>query len=480
MGDSRIGMENDDKQQRRAVLAVSLVAAFLTPFMVSSVNIALPTIGRDLSMGAVSLSWVTTAYLLCSAVFLIPLGKFADSFGRKRVFFWGAVIATVSALISAISANGAQLIATRILHGIGAAMVFGTSIAMLTSVYPPDKRGKMLGISVSSTYSGLMLGPVLGGLITRYWGWRALFRVNIPIGIIILVLVKTAIHREWREKVAGRFDFSGAVLYAIVVALLLAGFSRLTTPLGVIGTIAGIAGLLVFLHVEKRASSPVLPIHLFKNNRVFAFSNCAALINYSATYAVGFLMSLYLQYVIGLPADRAGMLMVVQPAVMVLFSPFSGRLSDRMEPRIPASIGMGIITVGLVLLSFLEATSTIPRIVVNLVLLGLGFALFSSPNTSAVMGSVDRKFYGVASATVGTMRLLGQVLSMGITMLLMSFFIGSGKITPERSAQFLEVLRSAGLLFSMLCLGGVAVSMVRGRVRGCIAEDPHYDEISQS
>lgn len=456
---------NEQQQARRAVLAISLAAAFLTPFMVSSVNIALPTIGAELSMGAVALSWVTTAYLLCSAVFLIPLGKIADTCGRKRVFFWGMFIITLSALFSAFSTSGGQLIVTRILHGVGAAMIFGTSMAMLTSVYPPHQRGKMLGINVSSTYTGLMLGPVIGGIITRHFGWRSLFLVNIPIGIAVLILVRTAIRTEWREENQGTFDVAGAVLYGSSIALLLSGFSRLNTQIGVLCTAAGVIGTIIFIVFEQRVASPVLPVHLFRNNRVFAFSNLAALINYSATYAVGFMMSLFLQYVKGLPPDRAGMLMVVQPAVMVLFSPFAGRLSDRMEPRVPASAGMGLIVVGLVLLSFLGPASSILRIIVNLMLLGLGFALFSSPNTSAVMGSVDRTRYGIASATVGTMRLLGQVLSMGITMLLMSITIETGRITPERAGDFLGVMRSASLLFGGLCVVGVVVSLVRGTVR---------------
>ena len=458
-------MITSDGQPRAAVMSAALAASFLTPFMVSSVNIALPTIGRELSMGAVALSWVTTSYLLCSAVFLIPLGKVADAYGRKRLFSLGMLIITVSSLFSASASSGTLLIATRILHGIGAAMVFGTSMAMLTSVFPPQQRGKVLGINVSSTYTGLMLGPVLGGFITRHCGWRTLFWVNIPIGVAVLLVVTIAVRQEWREKEQGRFDLAGAILYGISIALLLAGFSRLNSVSGMILAVSGLLCGVVFYFVELRAAAPVVPIALFRGNRVFAFSNVAALINYSATYAVGFLMSLFLQYIKGMPPDRAGLLMVVQPIVMVLFSPFAGRLSDRIEPRIPASIGMGCITAGLVLLSLLGPASSMGRIVVNLMLLGLGFALFSSPNTSAVMGSVQRSRYGVASATVGTMRLLGQVVSMGVTMLLMSIALGQEKIIPEQYPQFLSVMRTASLLFAGFCLVGMLVSLVRGNMR---------------
>jgi EmrB/QacA subfamily drug resistance transporter len=466
VGDSFLNANDDcSSQTRTAVLTVSLGASFLTPFMVSSVNIALPSIGRDLSIGAVLLSWITTAYLLSSTVLLIPFGKIADSFGRKKIFSFGMSLLTVSSFLSILSTNGIFLIATRVLHGVGSAMIFGTGIAMLTAVFPQEKRGRMLGINVSFVYLGLMCGPVIGGFLVKQFGWRSLFWVNIPVGMAILGVVRFAIAPEWVEKIKEPFDRWGALLYGSSVAMVLIGFSRLTHSYGIPLFFLGAVGCALFLYVESRNDHPMLPISLFKSNRVFAFSNIAALINYSTTYAVGFLMSLYLQYIKGLPPDRAGFIMVVQPVVMVIGSPLAGRLSDRIEPRIPASIGMGCSAVGLILLSRLSATTPMEVIVVNLAVIGLGFALFSSPNTSAVMGSVDRTKYGIASATIGTMRLLGQIFSMGLTMLLISIMIGEGKITGDLYPQFLKVVHLMGMLFSGLSVIGVAVSMVRGNLR---------------
>ncbi|MBN1578977.1 MAG: MFS transporter [Chitinispirillaceae bacterium] len=463
-----------EQKTRTAVLIVSLTASFLTPFMVSSVNIALPTIGRDLSMNAVAMSWITTAYLLCSAIFLIPFGKIADTFGRKRIFFVGILIITISSLLSAIISNGLLLILTRMLHGAGAAMVFGTGMAMLTSVYPPQQRGRVLGINVSFTYLGLTLGPVIGGFLTHRFGWRSLFWVNIPIGIAVLAVVRTRIKQEWAEKEYGSFDGWGALLYGASITLVITGFTRLTHAYGMLLMAAGCAAGAVFIRLESRASRPILPIRLFRRNRVFACSNIAALINYSATYAVGFLMSLYLQYVKGFRPDKAGGLMIVQPIVMVLLSPLAGRLSDHIEPRIPASAGMGCITIGLILLTGLDAATPIVPILLTMMLFGCGFALFSSPNTSAVMGSVDRSNYGIASATVGTMRLLGQVFSMGFTLLLISIMIGEGKITPECYPQFLKMMHTASALFAGLSVVGVAVSLVRGDVRGGVQQSESH------
>ena len=447
------------------MLIVSLAASFLTPFMVSSVNIALPSIGRDLSMGAVEMSWVTTAYLLCSTIFLIPFGKIADAYGRKRIFFIGILVITLSSLLSAIADNGVLLIATRILHGVGAAMVFGTGMAMLTSVFPPEKRGRVLGINVSFTYLGLTLGPVIGGFLTHHLGWRSLFLVNIPVGVAVLAIVGSRIRQEWAEKESGAFDLWGALLYGASIALVIIGFSRLTHVYGILLLATGLAAGAMFIRLETRASRPILPIVLFRSNRVFAWSNIAAFINYSSTFAVGFLMSLYLQYIKGFGPDKAGIIMIAQPVVMVLVSPLAGRLSDRIEPRIPASTGMGCIFFGLFLCIWLDAATSIAFLLLIMVLLGCGFALFSSPNTSAIMGSVDRKDYGIASATAGTMRLSGQVLSMGFTLLLISTMIGQGPIVPGRYPQFLKMMHTVSVLFAAMSIIGVAVSLVRGDVR---------------
>jgi MFS family permease len=216
---------------------------------------------------------------------------------------------------------------------------------------------------------------------------------------------------------------------------------------------------------ETRVDSPVFDTKLFRHNIVFAFSNLAALINYCATSATGFLLSLYLQYTRGLSPENAGLILVSQPVIMAVFSPLAGRLSDRIEPRIVASIGMTLTVIGLLLFAFLNSATSFPFIIFNLILLGFGFALFSSPNTNAVMSSVEKKFYGVASATLATMRLTGQMLSMGIAMLVFAVYIGRAQITPENYPAFLTSAKTAFIIFAVLCFGGIFASLSRGKVR---------------
>jgi len=450
---------------KRAALIVATLGSFLTPFMGSSINIALPSIGREFTMDAVTLNWVATSYLLAAAMFLVPFGRLADIYGRKKFFTYGMIIYAISSLLCAISFSTIILIIFRVLQGIGSAMIFGTSVAILTSVFPIGERGKALGINVAAVYIGLSVGPFLGGILTEHLGWRSIFYINVPLSLIALVPVLWKLKAEWAEAKGEKFDLSGSIVYSLALVAIMYGLSLLPAMLGIWLIIVGILGISAFIWLEMRAKSPVLNISLFKDNTVFRFSNLAALSNYSATFAVSFLLSLYLQYIKGFSPLYAGAILVSQPVVMATISPVAGRLSDRIEPRIVASVGMALTTIGLALLTLLNRDTGMIFILVSLVILGLGFALFSSPNTNAIMSSVEKKFYGVASGTVGTMRLIGQMLSMGIAMLLFAVYIGRVQITPEYYSPFVESVKTAFLIFAILCFGGIFASLARGRIR---------------
>ena len=457
----------DDRIKKRTTLFIVTMASFLAPFDASSVNIALPSIGKEFSMDAVSLGWVATAYLLASAVFLVPIGRFADIHGRKKIFAIGTLVFTLASFSMVLCTTSAMLISFRIIQGIGAAMIFGTGIALLTSVFPAQERGKVMGISVSATYLGLSLGPILGGLLTLHFGWRSIFLINVPIGLVILILVISKLKGEWAEARGEKFDITGSILYSIGIIAMMLGFSAFsklgkTTSIGMI--LAGVLFIIIFMKYETRLEHPVLNISLFMRNRAFAFSNLAALINYSATYAITFFLSLYLQYIKKLDPQSAGAILIFQPIVMAVASPFTGKLSDRIEPRLVASMGMAVTTIGLFLLVFLREETSTSFIIPVLMLIGLGFALFSSPNSNAVMSSVEKKYYGVASGTLGTMRLIGMAFSMGIATLIFAINIGHAQITPEYYPAFLISMKAAFIFSGVVCALGILASLSRGDV----------------
>ncbi len=446
---------------RKAGLLVATLASFFTPFMSSSINIALPSIAREFSLDAVTLSWVATAFLLAAAVFIVPFGRLADIHGRKRVFILGVFVFTAACLMAFVSRSGIWLIGARIFQGIGSAILSATSMAILTSLYPARERGKVLGFQVAAVYTGLSLGPSIGGLLTQHFGWRSIFAFALPLGVITIVATFWKLKGEWAEAKGERFDVAGSVIYGASLVALMFGFSRLPLLMGAWFLLAGVAGLVAFVLWERRTSAPVLNVRLFSLNAVFAFSNLAALINYSATSAVSFLLSLYLQYIKGLSPQSAGLVLITQPVVMAVLSPLAGRLSDKFAPRWLASIGMSITTVGLILLTQVDRGTSMVFMIFTLLILGLGFALFSSPNSNAVMSSVERRYYGVASGTLGTMRLTGQMLSLGITMLLFAVYMGQVKITPDLYPLFLRSAETGFIIFAVLCFGGVFASLAR-------------------
>jgi EmrB/QacA subfamily drug resistance transporter len=452
----------DDK---KAALLVSTAASFMTPFMASTVNIALPSIGRAFVMDAIALSWVATAYLLAAAMFLVPFGRLADIYGRKRIFIYGVVAYTVVSLLSAAAPSGTFLILLRGLQGVAGAMIFGTGVAILTSVYPVSERGRVLGINVAAVYVGLSLGPFAGGFLTQHLGWRSVFVANALLGGFIIPLVLWRLRGEWAEARGERFDIPGSILYSISLIVIMYGFSTLPAIQGMWTILVGVSAFVAFVLWELRVKNPLLDISLFRHNTVFAFSNMAALINYSATSAVTFLLSIYLQYIKGLNPQTAGFILISQPVVMAVFSPLAGRLSDRIEPRVVASLGMTFIVIGLALFAFFGGETSLLMVTINLVLLGFGFALFSSPNTNAVMSAVEKRWYGVAAATLATMRLTGQMLSMGIVMLIIAVTMGRVAITPEYYPEFLKGMKASFIIFSALCVVGIFASLARGKVR---------------
>jgi EmrB/QacA subfamily drug resistance transporter len=453
--------ESQKTISKNSVLLVATFAAFLTPFLGSAVNLALPSIGKDMNTTAIGLGWVISSFILSSAVFMLPFGHLADIIGRKKIFSLGILLFTISTFQIIFTGSMTSLIILRIFQGLAGAMIFGTSLAIITSVFGPGERGKAMGINITAVYLGLSLGPVIGGLLTQYFGWRSIFVFLVPFGIVSLILLKTRIKTEWAEASGERFDWIGSAVYGVALASFIYGFSKLPSGTGWICLVSGVVLAFAFILIEKRIENPVFDIRLMINNRVFAFSGLAALINYSATSAIGFFMSLYLQYLKGLDARSAGLIMIAQPIAMTLLSPVAGKLSDRKNPGIIASIGMAITAMGLILLCFIDGSTPIIMIIMLLVLLGTGFGLFSSPNSNAIMSSVEKRYLGVASGVVGTMRMIGQMMSMGIAMMLIALYLGKNAINPENYPGLVASMRTGFVIFSGLSFLGIFASLAR-------------------
>jgi EmrB/QacA subfamily drug resistance transporter len=448
---------------KNVVLGLVVITSLITPFLGASVNIALPTMSSHFGMNAITMSWVSMAYLLASAVFLVPMGRLADMVGRVKIFIYGTLIVAVSSFASAFAPTSEVLIILRVIQGLGSSMMFGTNMAIVTSVFPPEQRGKAIGINVTAVYLGLSVAPVLGGIMTQHLGWESIFLITGPLVFVVAILAMILLKIKRSEPHGEKFDYRGSLVYLVSMSSLMYGLSKLPDLYAVAMVLFGIAGMYLFARVELKTAFPVFNMQLFLGNRLFALSNLAALINYATTFAVTFILSLYLQYVKGLAPREAGLVLVVQPIFMALTASFSGKLSDKYPSGLLASLGLGIIATGLVLLLFLDGETTHTYLLVSLTILGIGFGLFSSPNTNSVMSSVERKDLGIASATVATMRLTGQMVSMAIATLVIHVFIGQKPIGAENRDQFLSTIPVTFSIFIALSLLGIWASLARSR-----------------
>lgn len=435
----------------------------MTTFMASSINLALPAMGLEYGSSAILASWAITGYILASAVFLLPFGRLADMHGRHYFYRLGTILYTLFTLATTMASSMQMIIAFRLLQGLSSAMIFSTGMAILSAVYPANKRGWALGYSVAVTYLGLTVGPIIGGMMNHYLGWRSIFYLTTVLGLGAVTAIQIWLRGKWGQAKDEKFDVAGSLLYSIGLLAFLYGLSSVTdsfwSPYLVL---LGIILLIGFIYWELRVDYPILQVRLFKENSAFAFSNLAAMINYIATFALTFLLSLYLQVVRGYDSQAAGLILLAEPLVMTILSPFAGTLSDRLEPRLVASVGMGCCTLSLFFFIFIGANTAPYLLVLNLLLAGLGFALFGAPNNNAIMGSVPLRLYGIAASTLSTMRLIGQAISMSIATLLITLFIGRVPLTSADHMTFLTCTKVSFVVFTIICLLGLAASLKRG------------------
>jgi EmrB/QacA subfamily drug resistance transporter len=438
------------------------IAAFLVPFMSSSLNLALPQISEAFSMKAVHLTWISTSYIISTAIFQIPFAKIADSIGREKVFICGVFIFSFCNLLCGFATAGYILIALRFLSGLGSAMMFGTNLAILISLATTRKRAKMLAINTVVVSLALNLGPFMGGSLTHYYGWQSIFYFCAAFGFIVVVLGFLFLERVPRKRISN-FDFSGFLAYAIGLFSLIYGLSNLPQATGIFCTVLGLLAFGLFVYLEKQHSNPIFDLKLLSNNKVFALSVLAMLIHYAATAAIVFMLSLYLQYIRGFDAVQAGSILIIQSIFLSASAIVVVKVADRFNPSTLTTFAMGVVVVGVLGLIFISTTTPLWFLFLLLSIMGIGFGIFSSPNSNVIMSSVEKRNYNQASAIIGTMRNIGQAISMAIATTVIALEIGQQKITPEVYPEFMVSFKNTFIIFAVLCSIGIYAASVRNR-----------------
>jgi len=436
----------------RAAIAMVMINAVATPLMLSSVNVALPAIARALALDAVTLTWVPLAYLVAAVALVLPAGRLADHVGRRRVFLIGTLGVIVSSFAAAAATSGATFIAGRVAQGLFTALLYATQVAIVSSVVAPERRGFYIGQVVACVYVGLTIGPALGGWLVDTVGWRAALVAHIPLTILSCLIGILRVHGDWKSDQPQPVDLFGSALYGGGIALLLVGLTTGLNGGGWLLAILGGAALALFLRHERRVSVPLIDIPLILGQPRFGAAVAAAFLMYAATFSNIVLVSLELQYLEGASALAAGKVMLVQPLTMTLLAPLFGRLSDRLDPRLLTSTGTLFAGLGLVVLALQAGTHSQTALIAGLLSVGLGFSLFSAPNTNALMGSVPKSRYGAAAGIVATARLVGQLASQWLVVLVFAFVIGHVALGEGNQAELARALHIAYSLAALLCL----------------------------
>lgn len=423
-------IEHEDDQQARllasastqpnkwAVLAILAIGIFMATLDSSIVNISLPTIAKFFLVplnGAIE--WVIIAYLVVIAGMLLTIGRLSDIVGRKLLWIAGLVIFTLGSALCGAAPTLLVLILARAFQGLGGALVMSVSPAMLISAFPPEERGRALGMNTISVALGTSIGPTVGGLITANFSWRWIFYVNVPLGVIGVVATLLVL-KEQQNHVNGRFDPIGALLLAIGLIALTLGLSfgqewGWSSPTLIATMVLSVLSFAALVWVELRVTDPIIDFSLL-HNRIFVSANSSLILCYLALFAVSFILPFYLEELHGLSIIESGLLLTPLPLTIALVAPFSGALADKIGSRWLAASGLTVVCIGLVLISQLNAQSSISTIILCLVVTGVGQALFQSPNSSALMGSVARNRQGSASGFLSTGRVMGQSISVAL------------------------------------------------------------------
>ncbi|MGB3726962.1 MAG: MFS transporter [Glaciecola sp.] len=435
----------------------------IAPMGMAAVNVAIPALAEDLQANASKVSWLPTLYILSNVAFMLPFGKLADNYGRKRIYVWGLVLNTLAAFMCSIATNIDTILFWRFIQGAAGAMIFGTGIAIITAVTDKAKRGTALGIVASCVYVGLTIAPALGGWLTEWLGWRSVFYFQIPLVIALLILIKITLPGEWKNEHHSRFDYVGSIIFISFSCSLVYGMSMLPSLYGVLLLSLSLLSLVLFIVHQSKDKQPLIRVQMFLESRVFSLSLSTSFLMYGSNFAIVFLLSLYLQYIKGYSPAYAGQILLIQALCMAIIAPIAGKLSDRFQPRVVATSGCFIVAVGFIVLNQIDASSSGTYIGISLALLGTGFGLFSTPNNNAIMGEVNENELGVASASMNLSRTIGNLVGMSLVNLMMHHYLGDAPLSSEQNVALMQTI-SLALVMSLVfvCIACV-LSALRGK-----------------
>ena len=441
------------------VVLISFITSFFAVFLSNGIIIGVPAIAQEFEMNNVIQNWVPTIFFLVVAVFTVPAGQISGKFGVKKSLLAGVIVYLIASIGACLSISTETFLIFRILQGAGVAFLNVSAMAMVVQAVKPQNRGKALGFTVTGVYLATSLSPVICGFLVHNLGWRSMFYFVIPFLVLCIILMIFKIPQEWKTYEKDKIDKVGSMIYGIGILAFIYGFTTLTTQTGLIITVLGIVLLIIFGAYELRQKSPVFNINLFRNAK-FTSSNIAALCSYIAVMVVTTILNYHFQYVRGWDAQMSGMILIITPILMAIMAPNAGKLSDKVHPQKLAALGMGIATVALLILTFLNGNTPLYLVVIAMILQGIGMGLFSSPNMNAIMSSVPPKDAPTASASQATMRTIGQTMSLGLLTLVFAWVMGNLELAPQYASMIVQSSQIICGICTVACVLAIFASLV--------------------
>ena len=460
-----------DYSKRYSILAAVMVGNIMGPIDASIVNVVLPTIAQYFGVGVPTAQWVPMVYLLTIGSLLMFYGRLGDILGYKKIYLSGLAGFIVASALCGFSPSIYWLIIFRAMQGFAAGMFMSMPFAIITAAFPPQERGKALGINAISISAGLALGPSLGGFLTSFLGWRSVFLINIPIGIAALFWGRRLVP-NFKGRPA-RIDVLGVLFGCLSLLFILLFVNRFQNPGSTTITyfllLASIAAVIAFLMLENSVPEPMLNLGLFRNV-TFSLASISALLNFMAQYIMVFLTPFYLQRVLHFEPDRVGLIMTSFPFAVMAVAPFSGALSDRIGTSLLAFTGAGLCTLSLFLMSRLPVAAGPADIIWRVAVFGVGTGIFQSPNNSAAMGSAPKQHLGIASGILSAVRTVGMAMGIAVGGAVLSAFVSppvlqNASLHSAESDAFLTGLKYAYMTGSALTGIAAVTSLVRRKDR---------------
>ena len=435
----------------KSVLYTMMLAAFLNPFASSSLTMSFPDMMQEFGASTNDMAWVVESFLLCCTVTVIPAGKLADIYGKRKLFYIGSIVFTMISGLMCFVGSVEMLTVYRAWQGIALGIVYTTSMSILTLSIPVERRGYAFGMIGGMVYLGLSLGPALGGFLNYYYGWRSIFVFTTLLGIVANVMAFRSLHKEWIHTPESSVSVKSLLLYALGISAVMVGITEwVRFWWSVYAFVVGLMVLSVLGYVEWHSKDPLIPVKIFVSNLGFTMSSVAAMMNFSATFGVGFILSLFLQMIMGFDSRMTGLILCIQTGIMVFLAPRMGALSDRYNPSQFARCGMVLIGVGLLSMAYGTFTESMAIIMVSLAIVGIGVSCFAPPNNNLIMSSVPKTYIGFASSTISTVRLLGQTMSMALIGVILAY-----TIEGRTALEMMEYNSTVALVvFGVICLVG--------------------------